>query len=232
MQALFELKKSFLCTMVPTNPPPMSQRARRHFNGFTLIEMIGVLAVIAILASLLIPKIFESINNANISHAQLSYQTVKTATMEHFAKFYALNSINGVPFSLSGNTPQTDYDRILMTEGLLDKPFTLKIGTTTSTIQIRNASALAGGQPDPSAPSCGFDLDGDGANDIIGAQYLVEVLLTGVSDADARALNDRFDGQTLGEDANNPGEDRKGRLIYDKPGGSNPRTLRIYITHK
>ena len=56
----------------------MSSR-RRQLYAFTLIEMIGVLAVIAILASLLIPKIFESINNSRLGQAQLSYQTVKTA---------------------------------------------------------------------------------------------------------------------------------------------------------
>src|SRR5215470_16307586 len=37
-------------------------------RGFTLIEMIGVLAVIAILAALLVPKIFEAINNARVNN--------------------------------------------------------------------------------------------------------------------------------------------------------------------
>jgi len=40
-------------------------------KGFTLIEMIGVLAMIAILASMLIPKIYEAINSARISPDQL-----------------------------------------------------------------------------------------------------------------------------------------------------------------
>ena len=37
-------------------------------KGFTLIEMIGVLALIAILASLLLPKIYEAINGSRISN--------------------------------------------------------------------------------------------------------------------------------------------------------------------
>src|SRR5204863_216829 len=53
----------------------------RPSHAFTLIEMIGVLAVIALLAALLIPKIFESINNARIGQAVLSCQTIKTATL-------------------------------------------------------------------------------------------------------------------------------------------------------
>ena len=40
---------------------------RRQSKAFTLIEMIGVLAVIAILAALLIPKIFNAINSAQYS---------------------------------------------------------------------------------------------------------------------------------------------------------------------
>ena len=202
---------------------------RRELSAFTLIEMIGVLAVVAILASLLIPKIFESINNSRLSHTQLSYQTVKTAVMEHYGKFLAFNSSNGVAFTVT--QPRDDYDKILVAEGLLEKPFSVKLGSSPK-IQIRDASSLAGGAPDPSTPSTGFDLDGDGKNDILGAQFLIEALIIDVSDADARALNDRLDGPALGEDPSSPGDDRKGRVIYDKPAGSNTRTLRIYITHR
>ena len=46
----------------------------RKATGFTLIEMIGVLAVIAILAALLIPKVFEAINNSRINNAAVSYK--------------------------------------------------------------------------------------------------------------------------------------------------------------
>ena len=219
-----------MCYRKPETPT-VSHRTRRRCTGFTLIEMIGVLAIIAILASLLIPKIFESINNARLTQTQLGYQTVKTAVIEHFAKFNSFNSSNGVTFTVPSWGYQ-DYDKVLLGEGLLDKLFLPKIDFTSSTVQIRDATSLAGGAPDPSAPSSGFDLNGDGSNDILNAQYLVEVLMMGVNDADARALNDLLDGPSLGEDTNSPAQDRKGRVVYDKPTGSNPRTLRIYISHK
>src|SRR6185295_17319812 len=98
----------------------LSQKSAR--KAFTLIEMIGVLAVIAILASLLIPKIFEAINNARLSRVQISCQTVKTATLEHYGKFLSFASSNGIPFTLS--EPLTNFDGLLMAEGLLDKLFT------------------------------------------------------------------------------------------------------------
>ena len=97
-------------------------------KGFTLIEMIGVLAVIAILASLLIPKIYEAINNSRISNAALSYNTVKTALADHYAKWGSLTSSNGTVIT-AGTGEATNFDKVLITEGFLDKPFQVKIGS-------------------------------------------------------------------------------------------------------
>src|SRR5437667_12874494 len=95
--------------------------------------MIGVLAIVAILAALLIPKIFEAINNAHISHTLISYNTIKTAVMEHYGKYLSLASSNGVNLPVSGN--YTNFDGILLAEGLIDKPFAPKIGSS-GTIQM------------------------------------------------------------------------------------------------
>src|SRR3954447_26171694 len=106
---------------------------KQKAGAFTLIEMIGVLAVIAILAALLIPKIFESINKARLNQVVLGCQTIKTAVLEHYGKFQSLNSSNGISFQVSGNYP--DYDSILLAEGLIDKPFSGAIAAS-STIQL------------------------------------------------------------------------------------------------
>src|SRR6266478_2526742 len=95
----------------------LSQKSAR--KGFTLIEMIGVLAVIAILASLLIPKIFEAINNSRISNASLSYNTVKTALADHYAKFGSILSSNGTSFAV-GTSVLLNFDKVLVSEGFLD----------------------------------------------------------------------------------------------------------------
>src|SRR3989442_1205450 len=80
----------------------------RRSVAFTLIEMIGVLAVIAILAALLIPKIFEAINNARISNALVSYNTVKTACMDHYAKY---GGINNTANRGTSAVPPTNHDK-------------------------------------------------------------------------------------------------------------------------
>src|SRR5438552_14454302 len=121
----------------------MTRKARRQRSAFTLIEMIGVLAVIAILASLLIPKIYEAINNARINNAIVSYNTVKTAVADHYAKFGALNSQAGTNFNIAADLRSTNYDiGVLLMEGFLDKPFLTKVGTS-SQIQLLPGTATA-----------------------------------------------------------------------------------------
>src|SRR5438552_3534265 len=126
----------------------LSRKSAR--KGFTLIEMIGVLAVIAILASLLIPKIYEAINNARISNSVLSYNTVKTALADHYAKFGSLASSNGIAFGAIPGPGSTNFDKVLVAEGFLDKPFVVKIGDNLSHIEVANA-ALGTVAPDGSA---------------------------------------------------------------------------------
>src|SRR5260221_14418483 len=127
---------------------------------FTLIEMIGVLAVIAILASLLIPKIYESINSARVNNAIVSYNTVKAAIADHYAKYGALDkSTNGIAL----NTAR--YDLALVTEGFLDKLYLTKVGSTS---WVEVITAPGGANP------AGFDLSGSGGHDIAGATPLCE----------------------------------------------------------
>src|ERR1043165_2890846 len=141
-----------------------------HRNAFTLIEMIGVLAVIAILASLLIPKIFEAINSARINNCVVSYNTIKTAVMDHYAKFGKLNSQGGTN---DLTAPIANYDKtILLAEQMIDKPFTVKIGggdpSTNAVIQAVSAANAGGGS--------GYLLDGVN-NGVVGAQFVVEAVV-------------------------------------------------------
>src|SRR6266446_4817013 len=109
------------------------QKILKPSGAFTLIEMIGVLAVIAILAALLIPKVYEAINNARVNNAAVSCETVKTALADHYAKFNALN-VDGSqtpPVVIPNANMPALIDPILLKEQFLDKLFQVKIGDGT-----------------------------------------------------------------------------------------------------
>lgn len=200
----------------------------RKVNAFTLIEMIGVLAVIAILAALLIPKIFEAINNARINNAVVSYNTVKTAVMDHYAKFGSLTSSNGVTLTL----PEQAYDKVLLTEAFLDKPFIVKIGDGINSPTNTHVEAITGvsAATAVTAANAGYDLDGSGAtvNDVAAPTgVILQTVITGVTEADARDVSLRLDGEALSSAVG--ADDLKGRVKY---ASATPTTVYIYITHR
>ncbi len=200
----------------------------RKLTAFTLIEMIGVLAVIAILAALLIPKVFEAINNSRINNAAISYNTVKTALTDHYAKYGALLSSNGVALT-AGTGPATNFDRVLLMESFIDKPFQVKVGDNVGTrVEIQ-----AGLDPTTvaTASNAAYDLDGTSAvpiNDAgpVGAS-VVQAVITGATEQDAKDLNDRLDGPLLGSALAT--DDIKGRVKY---AATTPTTIYIYLTHR
>src|SRR5262249_8645623 len=127
---------------------------RKRRQAFTLIEMIGVLAVIAILAALLVPKVFSAINDARVNGTCVTCETVKTAVADHYGKYGRLDATFGTtPVTFNGSGVCTNYDRaVLMTESLLDKPFAARIAggdpSTNASLQlvsVSGGSAGAGG---------------------------------------------------------------------------------------
>jgi prepilin-type N-terminal cleavage/methylation domain-containing protein len=201
-------------------------RPSKHTRGFTLIEMIGVLAVIAILAALLVPKIFEAINNARVNNAAVSYNTAKTALADHYAKFGTMLSSNGTPI-VAGVGESTNFDKVLVAEAFMDKPFIVKIGDGTGNrVEIIPAVTAATAV---TAANAAFDLDGSGVavNDAPGS-VVVWAVIEGVAAGDAKDLNDRIDGPTLGVTT---GADLKGRVKYADPAGGTT-TVYMYLSHR
>ena len=63
-------------------------------KAFSLIEMTGVLAVLAVLAALLIPIIFGVIHAAFINQTAGSLNSLRTACAGHFAQFGSIGLRN------------------------------------------------------------------------------------------------------------------------------------------
>ena len=56
-------------------------------KGFSLIVMIGVLAIIGILASVVAPKVFDAIRDAKITGAVGVLQTIKSSCTDYARKY-------------------------------------------------------------------------------------------------------------------------------------------------
>jgi type II secretory pathway pseudopilin PulG len=174
--------------------------------------MVGVLAVIAILAALLVPKIFAAIEESHLNNAVSAINTFKTGTMSLFGR-------NGV-FEADNNTDT--WGAKLLAAGLIDKEPSLKIATATTV----NCTAYDGTTPPQ------FDyLDGKNAS-ATPSGNVVYVKMTGVAPERARELSRRIDGDsTTLTPNNNTDDDEHGRVLYtiDNTGKA---TVYVYLAHK
>lgn len=194
-----------------TNKTDMkATRKQNQRSGFTLIEMVGVLAVIAILAALLVPKIFAAIEESRYTNAVGSLNSVKAATMDYFSK-------NG------GFTVSATFDQDLITAGYLETTFKTRIGTDWSCAVAAFANAKTAGG------TTFAKLDGASAT---ASGNVVYCTIEGVNMSDAWELSKRLDGDTMSA-ANDSAADDEGRVIYDADGDSDGKTdVLVYIAHK
>jgi hypothetical protein len=177
---------------------------------------------------MLIPKIFEAINSARINNAAVSYNSMKTAVMDHYGKYGSITSSNGVVFNAA---QLANYDKlVLLPEALVDKPFAVRIGDggTNTLLHVVAMTATAA----PTGINNQYDLDGDGASDTGGSGNLVEVVISQVATADAIELSDRLDGIALSQASTSVAADLAGRVKYAAPGGNGLTDVHIYIAHR
>jgi prepilin-type N-terminal cleavage/methylation domain-containing protein len=206
--------------------PGLNRAPQRLRSGFTLIEMIGVLAVIAILASMLIPRVFEAINSARVNATVVNCDTIKTAAADHYGKYGQFNMLFGTNLiPANAQFVVTNYDiQVLLPEGLLDKPFSAPIAgadiNPNSTIQLVQGGGNAG---------TGYFLDGVTTNSTASDTFVLEAVLYNVNLADAKDLNDRIDGTALGAQPGQP--DKAGRVEYSLgQNNTGPVTVYVYLT--
>ena len=190
-------------------------------SGFTLIEMVGVLAVIAILAALLVPKIFSAIEESKYNNTVGSVNNLKAATMAYFAK--------------SSMFPATtNFSSVLITAGELERPFTAKLGDGWNCSAVVSTAAGVG------TGNRFSKLDG-GA--LAASGTVVQCVLTNVPAADAFELSKRIDGVDMSaagntadtfttNDAAVDNADDEGRVTYAVPDADKKTTVYIYIAHK
>ena len=195
-------------------------------SAFTLVEMVGVLAVIAVLSSFLVPKIFSAINESRLNNAVASINSCKSAATVYFGKYGRFGTLAG---KIETNALVINWDtEVLMPEALLDKPFGPRLAETAY-IQIIDGVSK---DTDAAFNNCAYNLDLKttiNKNDAYGYK-VIEAIFKNITKEDAWELSYRIDGDvgTLEDKAGN--EDLVGRVKYKIEGSIGD--VRIYLAHK
>lgn len=217
--------------------PRASLRSR---SGFSLVEMIGVLAIIAILAVIIVPKVFATIASSRVTNTVASINSAKSAISDFAGKFGTLPN--------TGNNSR--IDDLLVTSGILDGRFVVKLGNQPQNPPLagstwtKNASGVwvaAGGvnqatqsrvicltsNPATAPGTNGVNYRLDGTTDLPAAAKVVSAVIVGTTPAEARELSLRIDGEALTPTTAGVA-DTAGKVAYAAAG----TTVFIYLAHQ
>lgn len=190
-------------------------------SGFTLIEMIGVIAIIAILAAFVTPKVFQVIRDSKVTRFAGEVPTYAAAVTSWYKDVGTLQSLNA---SGVATTADTSFEIELIgnqgttaTTGLwtnwdgpyIDSVANISLGTA---LTLETNAGTSGTSAPAAANSTAFDLDDDNANDMASKQ-VVAIKLTGISDGEFAKVDGMLDkGLTASNNATS------GRVKYDSSG--------------
>ena len=190
-------------------------------SGFTLIEMIGVIAVIAILAAFVTPKVMQAIQDSRVTRFAGEINSYKSAVTRWYKDIGSLQSLRPTGALL---ITDTSFQNELISRGVnaallwaqwngpyIDSVNNTSIGTT---LTIRTQAGNTGAGAPAANNGNAFDLDDDNVNDMVG-QQVVSLLLTGVSISDFTKLDNMIDSvPTVGTPETGGKVKRSGTSMY------------------
>ncbi len=222
---------------------PVSQSLRRR-SGFSLVEMIGVLAIIAILAVIIVPKVFSTIESSRVTSAVGAVNSMRTSVTDFAGKY--------------GTVPVTNnnsrIDDLLIAAGILDSRFTVKIGTQPTTPALAGATwtnnggtwTAAGGVAQttqsrliclasvaagvPGTNGNNFFLDGSTA--LPAGAHVISAVIKACPIADAQALSQKIDGDAMSQALGATTADNAGKVAYLAANAQGTTDVYIYIAHQ
>ena len=207
--------------------------ARRH--GFTLIEIIAVVALIAVFAAVLVPRVAGVIGRGKVSGTAEAIAGLKTATMDYISQNSSLPVRTGTG---ENNSSVADgrFDADLVTGGFTEKLLTCGIGSQVfdssslmGRVHVRSKTAAAKlSTPNVKTGGDYFDLDRDAnTTDFTTGQIIVSVFIPKVALTDAMALNKLIDN----DDNAGAKEDLVGRCLYGELDDDNRVNVYVYVAH-
>ena len=217
-------------------------------EGFTLIEMIGVLAVIGVLSALIIPKVFDVIAQSKVDALASAVKTYETGITKYYTDLGTILPLNSQGNPQTQNSGNSNVERSMAARLTLSSantdvvgntnlwpkfhgPYLEKFNTDTppalgTKMYIPARGAIAYGAS-VTATNRGWDLKGDdGNNDLSSDAYVVYFRLTGLSEEDFMSFDKIIDtdvGSTTAE------KKLRGRAKWATDSNG---TLYLYLAHR
>lgn len=214
---------------------------RKRMGGFTLVEMIGVLAIIAILVAALSPKIFDAISDSRVTSFVSTVKTIQTSVTKYYSDVGALLPMNATTGAFVADAAGTQLPNILT--GMTPVPAALAGGwfkfrgpyldrfaaasPAIGNTMIMPAVNVAGVGAAANANNVtNYDLNNDGNNDFTAGSQIVSIQVVGISQREFEKVDAILD-EGIGTDLAT--KSAQGRVKWQNVGGG---TLRVYIAHK
>lgn len=213
------------------------ERSRSAREGFTLIEIIGVVVLVGVLAAVLAPRVTGAIGRGKINSTAQGLAGLKSATEDYIAKNASLPLRAGTG-ATNAAVATGRFDADLVSGGFTEKLFSCALGNQTfddsaltGRIHVRSQTAsTAATVTAPTATVGGneFNLDRSTTTaEFSTGQTIVSAFLPGVSLSDAIALNKQIDGEVNTGGA----ADTVGRCVYSAADADNKVSVYVYIAH-
>jgi len=159
----------------------------RTRRGFTLIEMIGVLAVISILAAMVVPKIFDVIADSKATRTASEVQTYQASVAKWYKDIGSLQSLVAAgtltATDAAFHTALSKNGGTTSTTGLWAKwrgPYLDAIGAPAIGTSVVIGTA-AGTATVVGTDATGWDLNSDGTAETAATNQVVAMTFAGVS---------------------------------------------------
>ncbi len=197
-------------------------------GGFTLIEMIGVLAVIAILAAMVAPKIFKVISDSRVTRMAGDIRGLSSGVADWYKDLRTLNPLdaNGVIAAANNTAWQTQLETsggvVLGLWARWQGPYIEPVSGLTSIGAVPSIENCAAAGANAAAGNCtSISFDDNTSNDVAAGRRIVWLTLTGVAAADFDALDAIMDpGMATATNA------IRGKVKYAAGGGG---VMRVYL---